>query len=316
MSEYLNSAKETLSRATSALPTREGVAESANNLSANVQSSVQDVKNSLNGFSSKNVMNASSEFLNSNSIIAKFAFLILVLVAFIFILKLSVWLIAYFLSPSKQPYLVKGMIPGNIPYVIQQDPNVQGAIPLERSTNKDGIEFSWSVWLNITSVGDKTGQYQHIFHKGEQKISPDTGLNFPNNAPGLYVAPHTNKLVVMMNTFTTINEEVDIPNFPMNKWVHVVIRVTNNVLDVYINGSLAKRHILSSVPKQNDGNVYVALNGGFSGNLSNLRYYNYSLQPGEILSITNSGPNLTVNSQSTALNSTPPYLSLQWYTSE
>jgi len=252
--------------------------------------------------------------VNTDSPISKFLFILAVFIGFVILINLSMTILPFF--GSNNPFLVQGMIPGNIPYVIQQDPNVQGAIPLERSTNKDGIEFSWSVWLNITSVGDKTGQYQHIFHKGEQKISPDTGLNFPNNAPGLYVAPHTNKLVVMMNTFTTINEEVDIPNFPMNKWVHVVIRVTNNVLDVYINGSLAKRHILSSVPKQNDGNVYVALNGGFTGNLSNLRYYNYSLQPGEILSITNSGPNLTINSKSTALNSTPPYLSLQWYTSE
>lgn len=247
-----------------------------------------------------------------NTPFSKFLFILMVFIGFIILINLSVTVLPMFINTN--PYLIKGMIPGNIPYVIQQDPNISGSIPIERSNNKDGIEFTWSVWLNVTSVGDKTNQYQHVFHKGEQKIDTDNGLNFPNNAPGVYIAPNTNELVVIMNTFTTINEEIKIPNFPINKWVNVVIRVMSNVMDVYINGALAKRHILSSVPKQNNGNVYVALNGGFNGNLSNLIYYSYGLQPGEILAITNSGPNLTVNSKSSALTATPPYLSLQWYT--
>ena len=33
-----------------------------------------------------------------------------------------------------------------------------------------------------------------------------------------------NKLVVIMNTFDKILEEVEIPNIPMNKWINVVMR--------------------------------------------------------------------------------------------
>ena len=139
------------------------------------------------------------------------------------------------------------------------------------------------------------------------------GVNFPNNAPGLYIAPNTNELVVIMNTFTTINEEIHVPNVPMNKWLHVVIRIENNKLDVYINGTLAKRHILANVAKQNYGDVNVALNGGFQGYISDLRYFNHALQPGEIVSIVNKGPNLTLNNNSSILTNTPPYLALQWY---
>ena len=253
-------------------------------------------------------------FLDNTDPVSKFFFLILLFIGFIVLMNLCMAIITYFLhSPS--PYLVKGMISGNEAMIIQQDPSISGAIPVERSNNKDGIEFTWSVWLNITDIGTKSSQYHHIFHKGEQNIDTDTGLNFPNNAPGMYIAPNTNELIVMMNTFNVINEEIKIPNFPMNKWVHVVVRVmNNNALDVYVNGALAKRHILSSVPKQNYGNVYVASNGGFTGNLSNLRYFNYALQPGELLAITDAGPNLSVNSKSIALKSVPPYLSMQWYT--
>lgn len=253
-------------------------------------------------------------FLTDSDPFSKFVFLILLLIGFIVALNIMMMLMNY-LFHSSSPYLVKGMVPGNVSMVIQQDPSISGAVPVERSENKDGIEFTWSVWVNINDIGNKTNQYQHIFHKGEQNIDTDTGLNFPNNAPGMYISPNTNELVVIMNTYAVINEEIKIPNFPMNKWVHVIIRVMkNNALDVYINGALAKRHILSSVPKQNYGNVYIASNGGFTGNLSNLRYFKYAVQPGELLSITDAGPNLTVNSKSVALTSVPPYLSMQWYT--
>jgi hypothetical protein len=245
--------------------------------------------------------------------LSKFVFIILLLIGFIVAMNIIMAIMSRILhSPS--PYLVKGMVPGNVPLVIQQDPSISGSIPIERSDNKDGIEFTWSVWINVSDIG-KTSQYQHVFHKGEQNIDTDTGLNFPNNAPGMYISPNTNELVVIMNTYNVINEEIKIPNMPMNKWVHVIIRVmNNNALDVYINGALAKRHILSSVPKQNYGNVYIASNGGFTGSLSNLQYFSYAVQPGELLAITDAGPNLKVSSTSTALQSVPPYLSMQWYT--
>lgn len=253
--------------------------------------------------------------MDESNPLVRFLFILLVFVACIFFIQFFMKVVPWLFS-TNSPYLIKGMVPGNTPLIIYQDPSVQGSIPLSRSDNESGIEFTWSVWLNVTSVDSTNNQYKHIFHKGEQHIDTDSGMNTPNNAPGLYISPNTNELIVVMNTFNVINEQVKISNFPMNKWVHVIIRNTNNALDIYINGALAKRHILTSVPKQNNGDVYVSSNGGFAGNLSDLRYYNYALQPGQILAVANKGPNLTANKNNVTLGSVPPYLSFQWYTNE
>jgi hypothetical protein len=247
----------------------------------------------------------------------KFIVIMLALIVFTIGMMIGINVLSLFLGPSTSPYLIKGLVPGNVPLIIKQDPSLDGSIPIERSNDGNyGIEFTWSIWLNITNTGTIANQYQHVFHKGDNNFQED-GMNFPNNAPGLYISPETNELVVVMNTFTTIKEEIIIPNIPMNKWLHVLIRIENNKLDVYINGALAKRHILGSVPKQNYGNVYVALNGGFAGYISDLRYYNSALQTGDILKIVNNGPSLKVNSQtSISSSSEPPYLALQWYTQE
>jgi hypothetical protein len=138
---------------------------------------------------------------------------------------------------------------------------------------------------------------------------------YPNNSPGLYIAPYTNKLVVVMNTFEDILEEVDIDNIPLNKWINVIIMVDEQYnLSVYINGKLAKSHTLSSVPRQNYEDVYISMNGGYSGYTSNLRYYNKAISFSEIQSIIYKGPSLKMIGDNVSPSTNNfQYLSLNWY---
>lgn len=255
-----------------------------------------------------------AEFLNSNSVIAKIAFLLVVVFAFSIILKLGSQLVAYIYTPSMSPHLVKGMKQAKEMLRIPQDPNIKGSVPVMRSRNQgEGIEFTWSVWIFVESLSDyKPDQYKNIFYKGSAPSfgSDDKGLNFPNNAPGLYIKPNTNALSVIMNTYTQIMEEVTVPDLPLNKWVNVMIRVEGDILDVYINGIIAVRHKLTSVPKQNYGDVWVNASGGYDGLLSSLRYFNYGLSSMEIYSLVKQGPDLTMDNR---LDAEPPYLSMRWY---
>ena len=269
------------------------------------------------------------DFMESNNLVAKLAFLLLVIFIFIVILQLSIRLLTFFFDTSTSPYLINGMVKANQPIVFPQDPSSLNSKPLQRSINgPDGIEFTWSVWIYMETLPTHL-QYSHIFSKGNSDIAPVdsqcadstqdcfiTGLVQPSNAPGLYIAPGTNELVVVMNTFNTINNEIVIPNVPLNKWINVIIRCQGTTIDIYINGTIAKSIDLGYVPKQNYGDVFVALNGGFDGNISNLRYYNYALGTSEIQSITQVGPNIAMvdNTPGSGMSSKySKYFSLGWY---
>ena len=127
----------------------------------------------------------------------------------------------------------------------------------------------------------------------------------------LYIAPNTNTLVVIMNTYNVINEEIMIPDIPMNKWVHITLSVINKNVDIYVNGYLKKRCLLNGVPRQNDGAVYINSFGGFKGFLSRVRYFNYALPVWKIEQIMKQGPS---NYQSPDLTeAVPPYLSYGWW---
>ena len=272
---------------------------------------------SFDSFKNNKTVSGTKEFLESNSLVAKVAFLLLVLVVFVIAVKFSARFMSWVFSYNKSPYLFDGMVDAKTMMVIPQDPNVNGSIPIIRSDDQsNGVEFTYSVWMFIDDLVYQSGQYKHVFHKGNDDINLSTdpiGMNHPNNGPGLYIAPNTNALVVVMNTFNNIQEKVVIDDIPINKWVSVQIRVENHQLDVYINGKLAKRLILKGVPKQNYGDVYVAMNGGFSGYMSELRYFNYGLGTAQIQRIVNNGPNLEMSGDSALTKSMPKYLSLRWF---
>lgn len=260
----------------------------------------------------KSAFAGTKDFLESNSIVAKVAFLLLVLIVFILLLRGGIKIISYLMTPSSSPKLIDGMIDATQMQIIPQNPSVAHSVPILRSVNQeDGIEFTWSVWTFIKNLSPEN-RYKHIFHKGNDQIDPTLGLNFPNNAPGLYIAPHTNNLVVMMNTFNKIKEEIVVEDIPLNKWMSVIIRVENHNLDVYINGIIVKRHILASVPKQNYGDVYASMNGGYNGFTSDLRYWNYALDIQSIQKIVTQGPDLSVKTSDIA-EAEPRYFSLRWF---
>ena len=254
-------------------------------------------------------------FLKTDSLVGKFVFLIFVLILFIYALKIITKLIAYLFRPSTSPYIVKGMRRGNKGMQISQDPAKKDSITILRSNDENaGMEFTWSVWLFIDKLPEITnGQSveNHIFSKGAQTASGATYTRL--NGPGLYITS-SGELKIKMEIFSaTPSEEIIIENIPTKKWKFIVIRLKGKTLDVYINGKIARRHILQYPAKQNYGDIFVTQENGFTGALSNLRYFDHALDVQTINDMSDEGPNLTVYSDDELKNTSPPYFSVKWY---
>jgi hypothetical protein len=267
----------------------------------------------FNSFSTNRGTFGTKEFLQSNSLVAKLAFLLLVILGFVFLLRVGISVLSFMFKPSESPHLIDGMVDANQMIIFPQDPSSNGSVTIYRSVNAtNGVEFTWSTWIFIENLETNSGMYKHIFSKGNSDLT-ENGMIQPNNAPGLYIAPNTNALVVIMNTYNVINEEIVIPDIPINKWVNIIIRCENTTLDVYVNGTISRSINLVGVPKQNYGDVYVAMNGGFDGYISNLWYHNYALGTAAIQKIVNKGPNTKMIGGSGMADKMYNYLSLRWF---
>ena len=263
--------------------------------------------------------NSSKEFLNSNTMISKIVFLIIIIIFFMFLFRIGFYVINYLMSPSRTPILIDGMINGQKSYIIEVDPNMNGSKPIYRSNDEsNGIEFTYNSWIYIDNIYYQQNKYQHIWHKGDDKFDDSKkskpGVSYPNNCPGVYIKPNTNVLSIFMNSYDNVLEEIEIDNIPVSKWICLTLRVQNKTLDIYFNGSLIRRHTLTGIPRQNYGKIWCAQQGGFGGYLSKLQYWDYAINYNKIQEILRAGPNLKLIGENTDVN--PPYLAMKWYYDE
>jgi hypothetical protein len=281
-----------------------------NNLNSNKVNNLNSNKgNNLNLNSNSNKVNNSNsnKVNNSNSktlirdIIITVVVLIVVGVLFYFGTK---YLKKYLLGKSDEPWILQDSKNAKKSTIITQDPNEENSITLYRSDDATtGAEFTYSLWFAIDNMEYKYGELKHMFHKGNK-----TGV--PNRAPGVYIHPTKNTLMIYMNTVNNMMEHVEIDNIPISRWVHLAVVLKGQYFDIYINGYLRKRHELSSVPKQNFGDLWLNLNGGFDGYMCKMRYYRRAIEYNEVENIVRGGPSDAACGDT---GEKPPYLDDNWW---
>lgn len=253
---------------------------------------------------------------------------------------------------------------GSGPIVYVQDPCLKDMtdtdsrihLPLKQSENQlTGIEFSYTTFIyaspdqtvttastgtSDTCSSSGTGGWKSIFYKGYESGS------FPLSSPGVFIRSDnitnsTPTLRVVMNTYDSWYNTIDVDQIPFNKWFHLAIVLRSSVMEVYINGNLANRiNFKGTLPYQNYQPLVVlptitysvaeftpgdqmqrgiapgdsmAVTGVFTGYISNLFYFSYALTYAEIQQMMQMGPSTKVKTASLDL---PPYLIDTWWTQQ
>jgi len=252
----------------------------------------------------------------------KWGFIFVVAISLILIIHFVSYLVSYYYKQmDRSPLLIPHTKNAKHTVIVSQDPDSINYIPIKRSDNEEGIEFAYSFWSLILDYDYKNGEWKHMFHKGNSS-------SYPNRAPGVWLHPNENKMRIYMNTFDNILEYIDIDDIPVKKWFSTTIMLQNasthsdktkdvkvsdgpsHIMDVYINGNLKKSKLLTSIPRQNNGDLWVNLFGGFSGYISRLQYYSYAPDYTEVEAYLKQGPS-EMTAQDTG--EMPPYLDDKWW---
>lgn len=88
---------------------------------------------------------------------------------------------------------------------------------------------------------------------------------------------NTNNPVLLRQNNLDSPNMITITNVPVRQWFHVSISAKDNTVEIYINGLLTKTHVLSSRIAENNGNIYLGSNGGFPGQITQLRVFNHAI---------------------------------------
>lgn len=169
--------------------------------------------------------------------------------------------------------------------------------------SKYGNQFTYSIWFLIGENNDfKPNTEKHFFHKGNIMNS-----NILNGCPRVMVLFDKGvKLRVSIDTQKSIGtNNVLVDNIFVGKIHLLTITVNNMDVLVYINGLLRNIIKLDSLPMINDGPFYCNLDGGFDGDIYNIKYFNRALNVQEINNMLhNDLPEITACMDNADL---PPY---------
>lgn len=81
-----------------------------------------------------------------------------------------------------------------------------------------------------------------------------------------------------------------VTDFPLQKWVHVVISQYNQVVDIYIDGKLKSSCVLPRFPDIVQDDLILSPNDGFSGQMSKVEYINSALSASKVYDLYTMGP--------------------------
>lgn len=287
------------------------VPTATNSLASKIQNAVQPPVFLQNAFSnaqafSNNAMSKYNAFATANPTGHFILMSILAVLLFIVLFHIIMSILKFFDETKKRsPWILKASKNAKKRMIITQDPGKKNSVNLPRANNRlGGLEFTYCFWMYIDDMSYRYGQWKHVMHKGNKE-------SWPLECPGVWLHPRKNCLRVYCNTFKEIREFVDIDNIPLNKWFCISLCAKGNKLDVYMNENLIKQKVFSSLIRQNYGDLYLNAFKGFSGYMSNIRYFDHYLPYAKIRNHLNRGPAIDACIDS---NDTPPYYDATWWT--
>jgi hypothetical protein len=197
---------------------------------------------------------------------------------------------------------------------------------------RSGGEYTFQTWLFIENYDYRAGQPKHVFTitsdgppgggrpphvammgvlyptENKMMIRVYQGAPVDKDNAGMASSPSQPDLTVLKNFKTLFQGQgtelglkgtldyplCDIQNLPLQKWICLAIVMNGRVMDVYMDGKLARSCVLPGIPIVEKGNNVISLGmmGGWAGALSTTRFYGYALTPDVIYNLYQEGPDV------------------------
>ena len=194
-----------------------------------------------------------------------------------------------------------------------------------------GGDYTFQTWIYIDNYDYRSGQPKHVFtitsdgqpsrgrpphvtmmgvlYPAENKmmirvyqgpaVEGSAGASSSPSQPDLTVLSNFKNLFQGQGTELGLKGTLDYPlcdiqNLPLQKWICLAVVMDGRVMDVYMDGKLARSCVLPGVPIVEKGNNVISLGmmGGWAGAMSTTRFYGYALTPEVVYSLYQEGPDV------------------------
>jgi hypothetical protein len=147
--------------------------------------------------------------------------------------------------------IILGVILVVIIYMVYQVTSTQGKISANIITLKNGISnpavlysalatntsdrYFFSFWVNVDNLSKGSSNTRLFSVLPSSSSTPSSST--PSSTLTIYLK---NDATLAYHLWDDTKEHVMMQNFPLQKWVYVVLSVDNNIVDTYIDGKLTR----------------------------------------------------------------------------
>jgi hypothetical protein len=170
-----------------------------------------------------------------------------------------------------------------------------------------GGEYSANIWVYITSFRNSSGlttSRKHVFElqgKGFSTLVVALGAD----QSSLITRVETNDTIQVLTpagitAFLATATEAsasqgnppvcDIPEIDLQRWIHLAVSINGRIMDVYMDGKLARSCILPDIPVASEAGNQGVYAGGFPGYVSGIKFRAYALTPDRVYAEYQAGP--------------------------
>jgi hypothetical protein len=199
---------------------------------------------------------------------------------------------------------------------------LKGAVFKLRPPMHTGGEYSLQTWVYINDWDHRSGSPKHVFTiasdgrpgSGRPEHATMVGILYPNEnkmmirvyqetegtgaQEGLDMTIYNNLNDLFRNKTPMVSSSMDYPicditDLDLQRWLCLAIVVNGRVVDVYMDGKLARSCVCPGIPTIESGSNSLTLcktGVTFGGLISTTRFYGYALSPARVYDLYQEGP--------------------------
>ena len=161
--------------------------------------------------------------------------------------------------------------------------------------NSGSSDYAYSMWFYVEDWNYRYGEDKRVLAR-----APKANWGPDQASPHIYMDGKTNDLSIRIECYPTPDATAAghrssagncaVENFPLQRWVNIIVSVYGRTLDIYMDGKLFRTCVLPNVAKVHaDDDVYITTGGGFKGYTANYQYWSQAVNPQEAYNIYRSG---------------------------
>jgi Concanavalin A-like lectin/glucanases superfamily len=146
-------------------------------------------------------------------------------------------------------------------------------IDVTKLTYPNATRYAYGVWIYVNSWN--TNATKVIFSRNSDMI---VYLDKMTGTLNCIISPTNNNPDVITQNSSNQSAVINITNnFPLQKWVYIVINIDNTIVDVYLDGKMVKSLQIAQVAPDTISPLYIG--NGYDAIITYLQRWSYALDP-------------------------------------